>query len=42
MGALDWLLGAARSTGAGLTWAATGTGGEANFTLRMTAARAAR
>jgi hypothetical protein len=32
-GALDWLLGSARSTGAGLTWAATVPGAEANFSL---------
>jgi hypothetical protein len=31
--ALDWLLGSARSTRAGLTWAAAGPGGEADFTL---------
>jgi hypothetical protein len=33
LGALDWLLGSARSTEAGLTWAAAGPGGEADFTL---------
>jgi hypothetical protein len=33
LGALDWLLGSARSTGAGLTWAATVPGDQANFTL---------
>jgi hypothetical protein len=32
-GALDWILGSARSTGAGLTWAATVPGAEANFSL---------
>jgi hypothetical protein len=31
--ALAWLLGSARSTGAGLTWAATAAGGEVDFTL---------
>lgn len=33
LGALDWLLGSARSTGAGLTWAATVPGAEADFSL---------
>jgi hypothetical protein len=33
LGALDWLLGSARSTEEGLTWAATVPGAEANFTL---------
>lgn len=33
LGALDWLLGSARSTGAGLTWAATVPGVEADFSL---------
>ena len=33
LGALDWLLGSARSTEEGLTWAATAPGPEANFTL---------
>lgn len=33
LGALDWLLGSARSTKEGLTWAATVPGAEANFTL---------
>src|SRR5580704_16326372 len=33
LGALDWLLGAARSSGAGLTWAAAVPGGEPDFTL---------
>jgi hypothetical protein len=33
LGALDWLLGSARSTEAGLTWAATVPGDGANFTL---------
>ena len=33
LGALDWLLGSARSTGADLTWAATVPGVEADFSL---------
>jgi hypothetical protein len=33
LGALDWLLGSARSTEEGLTWAATVPGAEADFTL---------
>lgn len=33
LGALDWLLGSARSTKEGLTWAATVPGAEADFTL---------
>lgn len=33
LGALDWLLGSARSTKEGLTWAAAVPGDEANFTL---------
>jgi hypothetical protein len=33
LGALDWLLGSARSTEAGLTWAAAVPGAEANFSL---------
>jgi Lanthionine synthetase C-like protein len=33
LGALDWLLGSARSTGAGLTWAAAVPGAEADFSL---------
>jgi len=33
LGALDWLPGSARSTEAGLTWAATVPGDGANFTL---------
>jgi hypothetical protein len=33
LGALDWLLGSARGTGAGLTWAAAVPGDKANFTL---------
>ena len=33
LGALDWLLGSARSTEAGLTWAAAVPGAEPNFTL---------
>jgi lantibiotic modifying enzyme len=33
LGALKWLLGSARSTEAGLTWAATVPGAEANFSL---------
>lgn len=33
VGALDWLLGSARDTGTGLTWAATRTDNEADLTL---------
>ncbi|HXT88815.1 MAG TPA: lanthionine synthetase LanC family protein [Trebonia sp.] len=33
LGALDWMLGSARSTEPGLTWAATVPGAEANFSL---------
>jgi hypothetical protein len=33
LGALDWILGSARGTEAGLTWAATVPGAEANFSL---------
>jgi hypothetical protein len=37
-GALDWLVGSGRSSGAGLTWAATATGEEADCTLYQGAA----
>ena len=33
LGALDWLLGSARNTGAGLTWASAVPGAEADFSL---------
>jgi Lanthionine synthetase C-like protein len=37
-GALDWLVGSGRGSGAGLTWAATATGEEADYTLYQGAA----
>ncbi|WP_250006752.1 lanthionine synthetase LanC family protein [Actinoplanes sp. M2I2] len=33
VGALDWMIGSARPAGAGLTWASTAAGGEADHTL---------